>query len=292
MSEQPPITRRAAAPAQARRRKASLDLNDPHDNCKALIKLQADLSGREAIGVFPGEAWAWIPGEGNRRIFRTLGLGVSRVEFSAAENAYRFYHREALVYLDPDTGAVLESWRNPWTERTVEVLHILNDHVNRLYQLEGGPFPFPWAYETNGDDLVFRISVFRFADSVMKRREYPLHSQSDKYQTTEMWGMIGRLAEVQDPDVTSAGCVTSWSRISGWQPVMEMGNMPGQTVFHSHSYKLRRGMADLDSVMPRDVRAWFDRNAPQYFEAPREWTPPSQSIGVWNYSTPFSWPRT
>lgn len=282
----------------------SLDLNRPEDNCSALLKLQADLSGKPAMGGFPGSVWGWIPGEGNFLLWNTYGVGVSRVEFREQENAWRFYHREALLYLDPKTNEVMESWYNPWTERRVEVLHILNDHVNRYYSLQpGGRFSFPWPYERNGDDLVFRISVFRFEDNVMDPKQYPLHAQGSKYQTTELWGMIGSVSEVLDPDVTSAHCVTSWSRISGWQPFMEMGNRPGQTVYHSHAYKLMRGAEDL----PVQVRGWLERNAPEYLEAPREWTPPAESIGVWNYSkkliderrarglregqTPFGWPR-
>jgi hypothetical protein len=294
-----------STPARAAKRaKPSLDLDDPADNCKALIKLQADLSGHDAMGGFPGSVWAWIPGEGNTLLFNTYGIGVSRVEFRPEENAWRFYHREAQLYLDPKTGEVLESWRNPWTERQVEVLHVLNDHVNRHYPLSGGRFPFPWAYEIHGDDLVFQISVFRFEDSIMPRKEYPLHSQSDKYQTTELWGMIGSHSEVQAPDVTSAHCVTSWARIAGWMPFMEMGNRPGQVVYHSHSYKLMKGVDEI----PNNIRAWFEKKAPEYFESPKEWTPPSASIGAWNYSkkiiderraaglksgqTPFGWPRS
>ena len=37
---------------------ASLDLDDPEGNLKALIKLQADLSGADAIGGFGGEVLA------------------------------------------------------------------------------------------------------------------------------------------------------------------------------------------------------------------------------------------
>jgi len=266
--------------------------------------LQADLSGAETVGVYPGEVWAWVPGEGNFRLFNTYGIGTSRVEYMPDDRAWRFYHREALLYVDPETNDPLESWFNPFTQRNIEVLHIFNDHVSRYYQLEGGPFPFPWTYETSGDSLVFRISIFRHYDNVMSRDEYPLHSQNNKFQSGELWGMIGRLSEVMDPDVTSANCVTSWSRHSGWLPFMEMGNRPGTIIYHSHAYKLMGGIADL----PENIRTYFEKTAPEYLEAPREWTSPEQRIGTWDYSkhviderrdaglkegeTPFSWPKS
>ncbi len=282
----------------------TLDLDSAEDNCKALLKLQCDISGADSFGGFAGNVWAWVPGEGNFHVFNTYGIGASHVEYMPAERAWRFYHREALLYLDPQTNEILDSWYNPFTQRRVEALHIINEHVNRYYKLDGKGFSFPRPYEIHGDNLVFRVSFYRLEDNVMPRKDYPLHSQSDKYQTTELWGMIGRLSEVMDPDVTSASCVTSWSRIAGWLPFMEMGNRPGQMVYHSHAYKMMDGPAEL----PANIRAFFEKDRPEYFESPREWTTDAERVSTWTYSkdliderraaglgdgeTPFSWPKT
>lgn len=243
----------------------SLDLDDPEGNLTALIKLQADLSGADALGGFAGEVWGWVPGEGNRRLFRSYGIGASHVE--RVENGWRFYHREVMYYLDPNTGEILEDWVNPYTDRRVEVMHILNDPVHRFYALSGGPFAAPWPYTVMGDDLVFRISVFSFRDSVMPRVDYPLHSANDKYQASELWMMNGRVSEVMNPDITSASCVTSWSRVGQWLPFMEMGNRPGIMVYHSDSYKLLNGVADI----PPDILKYTEKHHPKYLESPKEW---------------------
>ena len=282
----------------------TLDLDSADDNCIALLKLQADISGADSFGGFAGNVWAWVPGEGNYHVFNTYGIGASHVEYMPDERAWRFYHREALLYLDPKTNEILDSWYNPFTDRRVEVLHIINDHVNRYYKLDGPGFSFPRPYELHGDNLVFRVSFYRLEDNVMPRKDYPLHSQSDKYQTTELWGMIGRLSEIMDPDVTSASCVTSWSRIAGWLPFMEMGNRPGQMVYHSHAYKMHDGPAEL----PANIRAFFEKDYPEYFESPTEWSTDAERVSTWTYSkdiidkrraagleegqTPFSWPKT
>jgi hypothetical protein len=279
-----------------------------------MIKLQADLSGAETFGGFAGDVWAWVPNEGNFHVFNTYGIGASHVEYRPAERAWRFYHREALLYLDPQTNEILDSWYNPFTERRVEVLHIINEHVNRYYEVGGkddtnlrnrkGGINFPRPYEVHGDNLLFRVSFYRLEDNVMPRKDYPLHSQSDKYQTTELWGMIGRLSEIMDPDVTSASCVTSWSRIAGWLPFMEMGDRPGQMIYHSHAYKMNDGPAEL----PDNIRAFFEKDYPEYFESPQEWSTDAERVSTWTYSkdlidrrravglkaseTPFSWPKT
>jgi hypothetical protein len=244
----------------------SLDLDSPRGNMTALLKLQADLSGADVIGGFPGEVWGWIPGEGNRLLFRTYGIGASHIE--EQENGWRFYHRELVYYLDPDTNEILETWENPYTTRRVEVLHILNDPVHRFYPLEGGPFAPPWPYTVNGDDLVFRISVFSFRDSVLPRKNYPVQSANNKYQAAELWMMNGRVSEVMDPEVTSASCVTSWARVGQWLPFMEMGNRPGIMVYHSDAYKLMGGVA---ADLPEEIRAYTEKNHAKYLESPKTW---------------------
>jgi hypothetical protein len=281
----------------------TLDLDSAEGNCKAVIKMQADLSGADAMGGFPGEVWAWVPGEGSTRILNTYGVGVSHVEFRPDENGWRFYHRECLLYTDPVTNEVLDNWHNPFTQRNVEVLHVFNDHVSRFYPLDNRRFGFPWPYEIHGNNLVFRISVFRVEDNPLDRKDYPLHSQADYFQTGELWGIIGDLREVMDPEITSAGCVTSWSRVSGWLPFMEMGNRPGQMIYHSHAYKLKEGSAEL----PENIRRYLEKNAPEYLESPQEWTEPGARVTVWSHSkqliderraaglqegeTPFGWPK-
>jgi len=243
----------------------TLDLDSPEDNLKALIKLQADLSGADVLGGFPGEVWGWVPGEGNRLLFRSYGIGASHVE--RVENGWRFFHREVMYYLDPQSGEILDTWLNPYTDRRVEVMHILNDPVHRFYAISGGPFAAPFPYTAHDDDLVFRISIFSFRDSPLKRAEYPLHSAHDQYQAAELWTMHGRVSEVMNPDVSSASCVTAWARVGQWLPFMEMGNQPGIMVYHSDSYKLLGGVAEL----PATIRSHTEKHHPEYLESPKQW---------------------
>lgn len=243
----------------------TIDLDSPEGNLEALLKLQADTTGKDAISGFGGEVWGWVPGEGNQMLFRSYGIGASHIE--EVEDGVRFYHREVMYYLDPKTGEIINDWVNPYTGKRVEVMHILNDPVHRFYSLKGGRFGFPWPYSVVGDDLVFRISVFSFRDSIMPQVDYPLHSANDKYQATELWTMNGRVSEIMDPKVTSASCVTAWTRVGQWLPFMEMGDAPGIMVYHSDSYKLRDGLDGL----PPAIREYTEKNHPKYLESPKEW---------------------
>jgi hypothetical protein len=262
-------------------RNGPLDLSRPLDNLVALLKLQADLSGAPVYGGFPGKAWAWIPDEGNVLLFDTYGIGASRLEWSPQDEAFRLYHREALFYCDPKSGEVLDAWTNPLTGARLDVLHILNDPVNRVYTLRGGPFAPPYPYMTHGDRIVFQLDVLRGTEkSPMSRKDYPLHAQQDLYQSGELWAISGSLAEINDPKVTSASCHTSWKRVSPWLPFMEMGNRPGLMIYHSQSFKFMDGWGEL----PEPIRRYVEKNQPKYLEAPTTWDGLARNENTWTYS--------
>ncbi|MGI9341791.1 MAG: DUF1838 family protein [Gammaproteobacteria bacterium] len=251
-----------------------LDLNDPETNFMAMLKLRADIAEKDCLFAFPGEAWAMVPQEQNYRCFKTFGIGATRIE--EVPEGWRIYSREVLYYLDPETGEILETWNNPFLGgREVEVMHIANDPVNGVFMREGGHPVLrpPYPYISFGDDVVFQWNFYIFKPAPLTRSEYPLYSSGDIDQHAELWGIKGRKSEILDPDITSASCVMSWSRVAGWLPFMEMGSRPGSMVFHSHSMKLLNGVDDL----PRYILDFTEKNFPKYLQAPTEWNGPQMT---------------
>ena len=268
----------AASPAGAA--KPGYDLMDPETNLKALLKLQADLAEKDVLGGFPGDAWAWVPNKGNTRVFKTYGIGSSRLQFMG-DGVWRFFHRELLYYLDPKTGEILETWTNPITNKKVEVLHILNDPVNRIYKLKGGLLDPPFPHYHVGDRVVFQLDVLRSTEkSPMSRADYPMQSQQDLYQSGEMWAVSGSYKELADPKVTSAENHTAWARVGMWLPFMEMADLPGVMIYHSQSFKFKKGKSEI----PANILAYTEKNHPEYLEAPKEWRDLKDNENTWSYS--------
>jgi hypothetical protein len=247
-----------------------LDLDDPETNFRAMLKLRADLSGKECLFAFPGEAWVMIPQERNVRLFKTFGIGASRIE--EVPEGFRIYSREVLYYLDPASGEILTTWKNPFLGgREVEVAHVANDPVNGVFTRQGNPvLSPPYPYVSCGDNVVFQWNFYIFKPAELTRSEYPLYSSGDKDQHAELWGISGRKSEILDPKITSASSITSWTRVASWSPFMEMGSSPGTMTFHSHSMKLMNGVDDL----PRYILDYTAKNYPKYLEAPKEWLGP------------------
>jgi hypothetical protein len=247
-----------------------LNLDDPETNYMAMLKIRGDLSGKDFIFAFPGEAWGSVPGEGYRRLFKTFGIGAGRIE--EVPEGWRIYNREVLYYLDLETGKVMDQWQNPFLAgRKVDVFHIANDPVNGVFKREGSSvLAPPYPYIAYGDCIAFRWDFYIYRPSHMTRAEYPLYSAGDMDQHAELWGIQGRRSDVLNPDITSGECTLSWSRIAQWLPFMEMGNIPGSMIFHSACIKLRGGVSEL----PRYMLDYTEKHYPKYLEAPTEWNGP------------------
>lgn len=242
------------------------DLDDPAINLLTLLKFRADTSGADVISAFPGVAWAMVPNVGNFPLFKTFGIGASHIE--EVPEGWRIYHREVLYYMDYNTGEILSEWQNPFLDRKVEVFHIANDPVNGVFRREGeGVLAAPYPYVAFGDEIIFQWSFFIYHKNEMPPKEYPLYSAGDYQQHAELWGIQGHKSDAMNPDITTAPSTTSWSRIGQFLPWMEMGNRPGNIVYHSHTYKLMGGAQEL----PRNILDHTEKNYAKYLESPKEW---------------------
>lgn len=77
---------------------------------------------------------------------------------------YRMVSREIFFYLDPKTNEVLRSWQNPYTGKTVEVMHIANDPVHSRP-----------SFPIGADGKPYSITLTRMGDMMLMPLKAPLH---------------------------------------------------------------------------------------------------------------------
>ena len=259
----------------------SFDPMKAEHNTLAFCKLMGDASGEESCGYFRGDVLAYYDGQkALKPLFGFEGFGMTKV-IQEEDYGWRKLHREVAYYTDLETGDILETWDNPFTEETVEVLPVYNDPVNSrwfpTYSMGLGDtqvtqeFVFPW--EIHGDLAVIDFGVNFAYPSLLDPNEWKRESPGPMTQVLEAIQVHTRLSELMDPSKTKVLNTGSWQRIAPWLPWMLMDQMPGRLFYKTRTAKLN-STADL----PAKIRDYTEENYPLYMNAPAEWSEPKRQF--------------
>lgn len=247
----------------------------PMLSTRDFVRVRASLDpAQESAYWWTGNIYSNVPGERGRHLFRFEGVNMARAV--ETEDGYQLLTREAAVYQDAATGAIVDYWDNPFNGREVEVVHVWNDPFNQLLADSGPRALQAPVLELGQDWLCVYADVWLAYPSPLSRAEFPLHSQSDLYQGGELFQFFVQPADLE-LDTDSVPCVNSWTRIGPWLPWMEMADQPGNVVYQCAGRKLPGGYADV----PAHLREHIERNDPKYASAPTEFAAPNESS--WTY---------
>ena len=253
------------AHAQAR----TLDLDKPADALQAFRKIQCTMKDETpAFYHWSGRAYSRVQGERDRLLFRVEGMNVRQcttVTDPERGTGFTMVSREIMLYLDPKTGEVLQTWENPWTGKSVEVLHVANDPVN----FRGPMFPMgsdgkPYSLPGRIDEGVFlqEIEVPLFYDNP-PAGDYQ-EQVGNHYHAMEMFNFIVDADDLLNSrNANALTTVVSWVRVASWLPWMNMGSRPGIMIINTTGKKV--GTYDQ---LPAVLKAEIAKNYPEYTAPP------------------------
>lgn len=254
----------ATAPAAAR----TLDLANPADALTAMRKVQCSTKDGEAVVYhWSGKVFSRVEGEADRHLFDVEGMNVRQcvtVTDPVRGTGFRQVSRELMFYLDPATHTILKTWKNPWTDKTVDVVHVANDPVNMRAPM------FPAGRDGKPFDLGARIEGGR----VYMPTEVPLFYTNplggdyqafagNQYHAMEIFDFTADARDLLDASKPRADPAIAWVRISPWLPWMEMAGRGGILVFNATGGTVA-GIAALPSVIREQIAA----NYPAYAGPP------------------------
>jgi hypothetical protein len=226
-------------------------------------------SGKTRYGIFEGRAYSRVPGEKDRHLFNLLGINVrqcSKHQDDIRGDGYRSVSREIMVYLDKNTGEMLDTWSNPWTGKDNEIIHVANDPVS----MRG----IRWEKDEAGNPAA-SATVRRYGDMVAASFEVPLFYPNPlggdyqqyvggTYHAMEIFNTFYDTEKALDPEMTNIGqSRLAWSRVAQWLPMLEMGSKPGLMVFNATGFS-----TNDKSLIPTKLATILDEHYPLY------WTPP------------------
>lgn len=278
-----------AGPSKSVRR-APIDFNDPVQSLRAFVKLMGNLDPTvETPGWFGGTVF------GDSRRDRPLkplmgieGFGVLRAE-RQSDTSYRVFNRELAFYTDLKTGEYLDTWVNPYTKEECEVKSIHNMTVNASMivsekfgtaiemDFDGNlmEVPLPLGWQNFDDKLFSTFEVHTAFPNELKPDVWPRESSGPVIRIAEIFQRVANLAELENPDVTTADYSGCWTRVGPWLPWMRQGQADGNLLFRTFMTKLN----SPDQLSPR-FKAHIEERLPEYFVAP-----PPESWGSKNDSS-------
>jgi len=257
----------------------NLDLDKAEDNLTAFVKVRASLKENEEVIFYAkGKIYGFVNGERDKALMGYEMYNIGR-SVKKEENAYYLLTNEVLLYTDLKTGEVLEQFKNPYTDETVDVVHVLNSPVNQVQQLESKYGKWGITHNKYGDDVIcMSANIFLKYPSPLSVAEFPENSQSDDYEAAELFQFFFSEKDLNDPTKNSIECTISWSRLGPWLPWMKMGQRPGTMVYQGEGYKLME--TDYDK-MPKVLIDYVMKHHPEYRHAPTEYTKPNETS--WTY---------
>ena len=249
-----------SAPAEAR----TLDPAKPEDALEIMKRTQCGVKDNvPAVYRWAGKIFSRRDGEPDKHLFNMEGMNIRQcvtVTDAQRGTGYRMVSREITLYLDPKTGEVLRQWQNPYTGKTVEVMHIANDPVNSRP-----------SFPIGADGKPYSIALTRMGDMLLMGFEAPLYYVNplagdyqdyvgNKYHAMEIFDFSMSASALDTGTVVSP--TVAWVRISDWMPWMMEGR-DGQTVFNAMGVKLK-SFDELPEVMKQEIATYY----PEYTAAP------------------------
>lgn len=239
------------------------------------LRVRADLKGRETVFHFSGMAYGVTPGDKRRELFAVEGFTIGRVMWDGEDGPY-LLEKELLLWQDHRTGEILSKWRNPYTNKDVQVLHLGLDPINQRLvfpEEERSLLPMILPSQRLGKQVVWHRELFPNYPSPLPRRDYPHNSQSDTFQAGEFTQYIVEQSDLDDVHLDSVPAIFTFTEVLPWLPFMEMGDAPGNVILVCRGNKLAGGFQDL----PEEIKDFTRQQFPAFITAPESYTEPNDT---------------
>lgn len=273
----------AAAPSFVTR----VNFKDPKWNRDTYARMDGDLDPtKEKIGWLKGTAYGVRDNEKVRPLLGVEGFSFTRIR-RLPDGSWRRLLREIVFYRDLETGRILETWLNPYTNETVRIVPIANDPFNftisdtvppppsygGLQTEKPAPKPFllDWSDGPDGT-LICRTGIDMIYPNALQPDKWPRESSGPMNRVSEHFIYTIKRKDAENPRLTNLPLIGAWSRITPWLPWMLMGQAPGHISYFTNFATLK-SMSEL----PADLVAAARAVDPKYLSAPMEDYGPSLS---------------
>ncbi|NEP58249.1 MAG: DUF1838 domain-containing protein [Symploca sp. SIO2G7] len=227
-------------------------------DAKYWVKVRSSLDATPTFITWSGSIYAFIPNEPKKRLFKIVGMSVSRC-LANEDNSWDFTSRELTYYLDPITGEILHKWENPWTGEILPVVHVANNPVQGRFE---GTIPA----KVDGELTTFSFDLFSsYPNPLAEDDRFIEYSPYPTYQAAELFKLTVPTKDLLDPEqISISKMLMSWDRIGPWVPWMKMGDKAGQLIYSTSGLKVSN-FCELPQLLQDEI----NQRIPLYKDAPK-----------------------
>jgi hypothetical protein len=266
------------AHASTRRSAPPVDYADPETNMRLLVKLLGSLDSKVTYFHAHGVMFGMRPGQHARPLLEFEGCAARLFKPNAA-GTFDFGLREWLLFKDPKTHAVIETWQNPYTLETVKLPHfkggggMKHKWTQRGQERIGhealladyGPQVYDWTFE--GDTAVCNIDQFIAFPNQLQPDKFPVASTGPNRFEMQVRSFVSSKAALENPRVAIAPCIETWVMKNSWMGFMNMGQWEGGHIWRGSGKKLA-SLAEL----PKDFLDQSEARWPGLTQEFSSWT--------------------
>ncbi len=267
-----------AAESRPRSSRLAIDLGQPLDSLRAVVKLRGDLSGAQVLQYYSGTLSLLVPGRPPARVASYQGIIRSHWT-PMPEGGFRYRTFDLGYFGDLASGQAVAILENPLTHESLTPQDIRDGPIEALYTANGiyrdGATPdtsrrleIPW--QQAGDELWYN-SFFPFQfQNPLPATEFPeLTSFPDVVQGS-WFTYQGRRSDLENGRTARAAMQTILTVVSTAHPWLRMGRIPALQLVQTVARKL----GSIDQA-PAHVRDYIASTVPDFLTA----TTPFRSVG-------------
>ncbi len=264
-----------------------IDFLDPKWNRDTYARLDMDLNpAKQKVSWLKGTVYGVRDNEAVRPLFINEGFSVIQSQHLPDGSWHRMC-REVVFYRDIETGEIMKTWHNPYTNMDVPVVPIANDPFN--YTISefwpappsyGGlnkekpkpkPFLLNWSNGPN-NTLILETDINLYYPAALQPDKWPMESAGRYNRVSELFLYTVYKRDVLNKKVTTLPVIGAWSRINPWLPWMQMSQAPGCVNYFNT-------FATVDGIdaLPPDIVAAARAINPKFLSAPKADYGPSLS---------------
>lgn len=238
---------------------------------KTYIRLMGSLEPRTIYSWFSGHLWGIVPNEAPKPLTTLQGLAKSNWRIEGDHISKESF--DLGYFGDLNTGNILESWLNPYTNKKVKPFHFMYGGANKtIYTVNGiktgnNVTPYKTNWVQSGNQVWLDEYGSHSFKNPLQPNEWPISSAGEQMHFGSSTTFMANAHELFDDSLSTCNQNFFWTAINSWEPWLQMGQKDGFVMWRATGKKI----FDISEI-PDSMKHYISKIQPNYFEDKTPWT--------------------